>query len=60
MHERFVWRAHVGPTASRLAAYLKATVRASLEPDCIMLAMHKRPLSSWSATFRKRSLALGI
>ena len=32
-------------------------VRASLEPDCSMEAMHRRPLSSWSATFRKRSWA---
>jgi hypothetical protein len=29
-------------------------------PTCIMLAMHTRPLSSWSATFRKRSRARGM
>ena len=36
----------LGPTASLLAAYLKAMTRASLEPLCIMLAMQMRPLSS--------------
>ncbi len=36
----------LGPTASLLAAYLKAITSASLEPLCIMLAMQIRPLSS--------------
>jgi hypothetical protein len=32
----------------------------ALAPDCIMLAMHSRPLSSWSATLRKQSRARGM
>ena len=51
---------HLGPTASLLAAYLKAMTKASLEPLCIMLAMQMRPLSSWSATFRNLSRGLAI
>lgn len=38
-----------------LKTHLNATVSATLLPLCIMPAMHSRPLSSWSATRRKRS-----